>query len=618
MAKLEQMEVAEKMKGYLPIEDHGLIGDLHTVALVGKNGTIDWWCAPAFDSPSIFASILDSEKGGFFAITPSYHEGRQLKQYYFPETNILVTRFLDSEGVSEVTDFMPVRHEKRRESQHGISRACRTISGHVTFKMNCKPAFNYARDSHTLNIMGRGAIFNNVEQDLSLSSTVPLEDDGSRGVAARFTLNKDESAHFLLQSADAGKAKLESNPVETFVRTYDEARDFWRAWAQRCQYHGRWREMILRSALTLKMLTFAPSGALVAAPTTSLPEGIGGSRNWDYRFTWLRDSVFTLNSMLKLGYVEEAEDFARWFLARISESSDGQLQPMFTIDGGHELNEYTLDHLEGYRNSKPVRIGNEAYKQKQLDVYGESLDAAYLFVKKRGGIKYDGFKSMERMLDWLSENWQQTDEGIWEVRGGQRQFLHSRLMCWVAFDRAIKIAEQQSMPAPIEDWKDVRNTIYNEIMEKGWSEKKQSFVQYYGSDAIDASALLVSLTGFIVGFDERMQKTINRMQRELMNEPHLFRYKTDAAASDGLAGTEGTFSICSFWLVEALTKAGRLEEARKYLEELFTYANHLGLYSEEVGPKGEALGNFPQAFTHLALINACVALNDALTEQNKG
>ncbi|HZW55694.1 MAG TPA: glycoside hydrolase family 15 protein [Nitrososphaerales archaeon] len=338
---------------------------------------------------------------------------------------------------------------------------------------------------------------------------------------------------------------------------------------------------------------------------------MGGERNWDYRFTWLRDSAFTLNSLLKLGLYEEATDFAKWFLDRVEESQGGHMQPMFTIEGGHKMNEEILGHLEGYRNSSPVRIGNDAYKQEQLDVYGETLDAAHIFAKQRG-VKYGGFKSMGKMMEWLSKNWQNKDEGIWEVRGGKRDFLHSRLMIWVAFDRAIKIAEQQSLPAPLEQWRNLRDTVYNEIMEKGWSEENQSFVQYYGGDAIDASALSISLTGFTVGYDERMVKTIERMQRELMNEPHLYRYRIETAASDGLKGTEGTFSICSFWLVEALTRAGKLQEARRYLEEMFTYANHLGLYSEEVGPTGEALGNFPQAFTHLALISSCLALNEAL------
>ena len=615
LAKLEQMEMPEKVQTYLPIEDHGVIGDLHTVALVGKNGTIDWWCTPAFDSPSVFAAILDAQKGGSFSISPIDLDRAEIKQYYFPETNILVTRFLSEKGVSEITDFMSVRTEKERTTHHEILRSARVVSGRETFVIDCRPAFNYARDTHSLNFTSKGAVFDSKDLSLGLSSTVTLKENGKKGAQGKFTLNKDELAYFLLQSGDPDKVELRTELPDISGRIFNDTRDFWRNWVQHITYRGRWREMVVRSALTLKMLTYQPTGALVAAPTTSLPEGMGGSRNWDYRFTWLRDSVFTLNSLLRLGLIEEGTEFARWFLDRIAESPDGRLQPMFTIEGGHQMDEYTLDHLEGYRKSRPVRIGNEAYKQQQLDVYGEVLDAAYLFTRKRGGAQYRGYQSTLRVMDWLTQNWQQTDEGIWEVRGGQREFLHSRLMEWVAFDRAIKIFELASVPAPLEKWRGIRDTLYNEIMEKGWNEKKQSFVQYFGGDAIDASALLLSITGFVTGFDERMIKTINRMEKELMNEPHLYRYRVDAAASDGLAGTEGTFSICSFWLVEALTNAGRLEEARRYLEELFTYSNHLGLYSEEIGPTGEDLGNFPQAFTHLALINSCLALDAALTEQ---
>jgi len=607
------MEVRKKTQTYLPIEDHGIIGDLHTVALVGKNGVIDWWCTPSFDAPSVFGSILDAQKGGFFSIAPADSAEIGVRQYYLPETNVLFTRFLSEEGVGEVVDFMTIQKEKHRTINHGITRAVRVVNGTMNFELVCRPAFNYARDPHTVKVSSKGAIFNSTNLSLRLSSTIPLEENGHGGVHARFTLNKDEMAYFMIQSAEKDSVDLQQDLSRTAWAKLEDAVNFWRDWVQQINYKGRWREAVIRSALTLKLLTYAPTGAVVAAPTTSLPEGIGGERNWDYRFTWLRDSAFTLHSLLRLGLYDEAGSFAQFVNAQSEASPDGHLQPMFTIDGGRELDEVDLNHLEGYRQSKPVRVGNEAYKQQQLDVYGEFMDSAFLYSQVRG-VKYRGMKSLLRVMDWLSKNWQGTDEGIWEVRGGRREFLHSRLMCWVAFDRAIKIAEAHSLPAPVNDWKAIRDTIYNEIMEKGWNEKKQSFVQYYGSDAVDASSLLLSLTGFIGGNDERMVKTIERMQRELMNEPHLYRYRIDTAASDGLKGTEGMFSICSFWLVEALTNAGRLGEARRYLEEMFSYANHLGLYSEEIGTTGEALGNFPQAFTHLALISACMALNQALDE----
>jgi len=345
-----------------------------------------------------------------------------------------------------------------------------------------------------------------------------------------------------------------------------------------------------------------------------LPEGIGGERNWDYRFTWLRDAGLTLQSLSILGFEDEANAFTDWLQAVFLKlDPDKPAQPMYTIHGDFDMPEITLDHLDGYRQSRPVRIGNGAAKQVQMDVFGELLDALFLLVQHRG-LYYRGWAQLTRTMDWLSKNWQTLDKGIWEVRGGDRAFLHSRVMCWVAFDRALRVVQNQGLPASVEEWRNARDAIYKEIMEQGWNEQKQSFVQYYGSDAVDASALLISLTGFTAPTDPRLLKTLDRIQKELTHAPHVYRYRIDQAADDGLKGTEGTFSICSFWFVEALTRARRLEEAREYLEQMFTYANHLGLYSEEVAPTGEALGNFPQAFTHLALIRACYFLNQALDE----
>ena len=597
---------------YLPIEDHGIIGDLHTVALVGKNGTIDWCCIPAFDAPSVFGALLDAEKGGFFSIAPQPTPEMRLNQYYLPETTILITRFFTLDGVGEITDFMPIQPAKEHTKHHRIIRAVRVVQGQLTFELICRPAFNYARDTHTVQLSERGVAFQNSELSLGLFSSVPLEEDGHGGVTSTFTLQQDQWAYFLLESTGEQESEPPHLSPAQYQKLLQDTKHYWRSWLAQCRYQGRWREMVQRSALTLKLLTYAPTGAIVAAPTTSLPESMGGERNWDYRYTWLRDSSLTIHSLLTLGFHEEAEAFVAWLLARASEmKEDGSLQTMYTIHGGHDMTEITLDHLDGYRHSRPVRIGNGAYTQLQLDITGEFLDGIYEYTRKRG-VYYRGWHYGLRLINWLEKNWQGGDEGIWEVRGGKRAFVHSRVMCWVAFDRAIRIAQEQGLPAPLDEWRATRDTIYNEIMEQGWSEDKQSFVQYYGSDAVDASALLISLARFTSETDPRIVRTIERIQRELMHEPHVYRYRVDAAADDGLKGVEGTFSICSFWLVEALTRAGKLEEARQNLDQMLTYANHLGLYSEEVGPLGEGYGNFPQAFTHLALISACHALDEAL------
>ena len=608
----EQQQKAPSVRKYLPIEDYGIIGDLHTVALVGKNGSIDWCCAPAFDDPSIFGALLDAEKGGYFQIEPRDMPEVSRKQHYLPDTNILVTRFLTEQGVGEVTDFMPIQEATHRTSRHGIVRAVHVVNGSLSFAMTCRPAFNYARDPHTVQRSKQGIIFSSASINLGLFSTIPLEEDDKGGVHASFTLGEDEWAYFVLTTAEEPENTTQFWATETYQKIFSDTKDYWRNWLKKCRYQGRWREMVHRSALVLKLLTYAPTGAVVAAPTTSLPEGIGGERNWDYRFTWLRDAGLTLQSLTWLGFNEEADAFTNWVLDRFLQlQPDQPIQPMFTITGEAELPEMTLDHLEGYRQSRPVRIGNGAAKQLQMDVFGELYDALYILIEQRG-LYYRGWEQISRTIDWLSTHWQTPDKGIWEVRGGDRAFVHSRLMCWVAFDRAIRAMEAQRCPAPLERWRQVRDTIYKEIMEKGWSEEKQSFVQYYGGDAVDASALLISLTGFTSPSDPRMLKTLDRIQEELAHEPHVYRYRIDQAADDGLKGGEGTFSICSFWFIEALTRAGRVEEAREYLEQMFTYANHLGLYSEEIGPTGDAQGNFPQAFTHLALIRACYTLNEAL------
>lgn len=613
MDSTQEQHSSSQSQGYLPIGDYAVIGDLHTVALVGKNGSIDWCCLPRFDSPSLFGALLDLGKGGFFCIAPSHTSDVHYKQMYLPETNVLLTSFLTAEGVGELTDFMPVKQVGSAPFRHQIIRSLTVVRGSLSFEFVCRPAFNYARDSHTTDVSQSGALFRGKDFHLSIASPLPLAADEQGGVRATFTLHVGQSVHFLLESVQEHEDISPPLSEDQYQAHFQHTVQYWRRWISQCTYHGRWREMVQRSALILKLLTYAPTGAIVAAPTTSLPESLGGARNWDYRYTWLRDAAFSISSLLTLGFTQEAEAFMKWLAARCHElKDDGALQPMYGIDGAHELTEMTLDHLEGYRHSRPVRIGNGAYTQKQLDTYGEVMDAVSAY-NRYDPISYDLWQNLCRLLEWLDAHWQDPDEGIWEVRGGAQQFVDSRLMSWVAFNRALHITRERGLPAPVEKWTKASSQIYKQIMEQGWNEQKQSFVQYYGSDAVDASALLMVLTQFAGSTEPRMFSTINRIQKELAVGALVHRYNPKHAANDGMGGsTEGTFGACSFWLADALVRAGRLNEGRLMLEKMLSYSNHVGLYAEEIGPTGEALGNFPQAFTHLSLIIACCAIDQKL------
>ena len=606
---------------YQPIENYGLIGNMQTTALVGMNGSIDWFCYPYFDSPSLFCAILDDAKGGRFKIAPT-PDGVKSKQYYWPDTNVLVTRFHTPVGVGRVIDFMPVGFRTTDCIRDGLIRRVQAIRKSMTFRLECRPAFNYCREPHTLTITKDGARFQSSRLTIRLGSTIPLTQDGD-GIFTEFTLQEGEEIDFCLQEIESGHTQgtlscPETQAEELFKHTVD----YWRRWLSKCTYTGRWREMVHRSALVLKLLTFQPTGAIVAAPTCSLPEEIGGVRNWDYRYTWIRDAAFTLYGLLRIGFTEEASAFMHWLEARCHElNPDGSLQLMYGIDGRHQLTEETLAHLEGYRGSHPVRVGNGAYKQLQLDIYGELMDSVYLYNKYGTPISYDLWKHLRRMINWVCDNWQRTDEGIWEVRGGQQHFVYSKLMCWVAVDRGLRLAEKRSFPADRERWLKTRDNIYEEIMSKGWDSKRQAFIQRYGSSSLDAANLVMPLVFFVSPTDPRMLKTLDAINRKpeeggLVSNGLVYRYNL-SEIQDGLDGEEGTFNLCTFWLVEAMTRAGqadrnRLEEARLVFEQMLGYANHLGLYAEETGHHGEALGNFPQAFTHLALISAAFNLDRAL------
>jgi GH15 family glucan-1,4-alpha-glucosidase len=597
--------------GYQPIENYAIIGDLHTVALVGMNGSIDFLSFPRFDSPTVFAARLDDARGGRFQIAPAFASGRQ-RQLYLPDTNVLVTRALSEEGVAEVTDCMPIEEE---DHPHAIVRHVRTVRGDVRFRMRCEPRFDYGRASHVVEVNEGEVLFVSTGADgtaLRLRTPVPVRiEDGA--AVAEFQLRSGEGIDFVLEEAQPSCASGAASPAWCEEMRVATAR-FWRDWVGKSSYTGRWREVVNRSALTLKLLTSRHLGSLVAAPTFGLPEQVGGGRNWDYRYTWIRDSAFTLYALLRLGFTSEAHAFVGWIEARCEElGADGGLQIMYGIDGRHDLTEETLEHFEGYRGSRPVRIGNGAYDQLQLDIYGELMDAVYLYDKYGETISYALWGNLSRLIEWVCKHWDTADEGIWEVRGGRQHFLYSRLMCWVAIDRGVRLAWKRSLPAPLDRWITVRTQIHRDIHQNFWNERRRCFVQVKNGDAVDAACLLMPLMRFIGPTDPRWLSTLATVEQELVSDSLVYRYQSNVAASDGLAGREGTFTMCSFWFVECLARAGQLTKARLAFDKMLGFANHVGLYSEELGPQGEHLGNFPQAFTHLGLISAAFFIDRALS-----
>lgn len=598
---------------YQPIENYGIIGDLNTVALVGMNGSIDFMCFPDFDSPSVFVSLLDKRNGGYFQITPVIDNVKN-KQMYIPDTNVLLTRFLSADGVGEITDFMPAG-----ENSGGILiRRITNVRGSLIYRMLCCPRFNYARSEHSAKV-------NETENEvgfecsqpgnlpLKLSSTIALQVKNGDAYA-EFRLDAGQSADFVLSQEDW---KLpEGTSLRNFVSSSLFATmNYWKNWIALSKYNGRWIDIINRSALVLKLMTSKKYGSLIASPTFGLPEFIGGGRNWDYRYTWIRDASFTIYTLINLGYVQEAGAFMKWVEQECRDIGNaGYLGLMRTINGDNTPDEQILDKLEGYKRSYPVRIGNNAKDQVQLDIYGELMDSVYLYNKYGEPVSFSFWSDLENQINWLCDNWMLEDEGIWEVRGGKRQFLYSRLMCWVAFDRAIRLANMRSFPVP-DRWMKERDKIFSTIFDDFWNEKLKAFVQYKGADTVDASALLMPLMRFISPTDPMWLSTLDKIEKELVSDSLVYRYRHTEAAPDGLKSGEGTFSMCTFWYIECLSRSGQLQKARLYFEKMIGYANHLGLYSEQLGLQGEHLGNFPQAFTHLGLISAALNLNSRLNDE---
>ena len=607
------------MPDYPLIADHGLIGDLQTSALVATDGSIDWFCAPRFDSPSIFGALLDHEQGGHFRVRPTVGAFTS-KQLYFPDTAVLVTRFMTEAGVGEVVDFMPVAGAIA-SSTHRIVRAVRCVRGQMKFAVDIAPRFDYGREAHQTHLTEDGAVF---EGAAGTSMTVHLvrepEDeriaqvrvDSDGDVHAEVTLRAGQMRGLMVETGTAGPVRQVR--VAEAWRLLDETIDFWETWLAQSTYSGRWLEELNRSAITLKLMTYAPTGGLVAAPTAGLPEQIGGERNWDYRFTWVRDASFSVYSLLGMGFKDEAAALGRWLRDRVDEQAGrggSPLDIMYRIDGSSDLSEEVLPHWEGYRGSAPVRIGNGAADQLQLDIYGESIDSIYFADQHGLHAGHQGWQKICDLLDWVTENWDQPEEGIWETRGGRQNFTYGRLMNWVALDRGIRLATNHGRPAPLDRWRAERDAIYNQIMERGWSPTRQAFRQHYDTEVLDASLLRMSTVGFITPTDPMWTSTLKAMEEELVTDSLVYRYDP-AASPDGLRGSEGTFSLCTFAYVTSLAQAGQLDKARVTFAKMLTYANHLGLYSEEIALTGEQIGNFPQAFTHLSLIDAAITLDRQL------
>jgi GH15 family glucan-1,4-alpha-glucosidase len=607
------------MSNYPLIADHGLIGNLQTAALVSTDGTIDWFCAPRFDSPSVFGALLDADHGGHLRTRPTVDTFTK-QQLYYPDTAILVTRFLTESGVGEVVDFMPIASAAVASNRHQLVRMLRCVRGEMTFAIDIAPRFDYGREPHETHVSEDGIVFQGADSAMSLS--IVREPDDARLARVQRVSEQDLNFELTLTAGQMRGLVLETGQprpprqirVSEAWQLFDATVRFWRSWLAQSTYTGRWRETLERSAITLKLMTYAPSGGIVAAPTAALPEQIGGERNWDYRYTWVRDASFSVYALLGMGFTEEAAGLGRWLAAKVDEQVGGKGGPlniMYRVDGSSDLTEEILPHWEGYRGSSPVRIGNGAADQLQLDIYGEAIDSIYFANQHglQGGHK--GWRRLSDLLNWLADNWNQPEEGIWETRGGQQEFTYGRLMSWVALDRGLRLANMHGRPGPLDRWRTERDAIYDQIMTAGWSDAREAFVQHSKTEVLDSSLLRMSSVGFISPKDPMWLSTLDAMDHELVTDSLVYRYDPEASP-DGLRGSEGTFSLCTFMYADSLARSGQLEKARNTFEKMLTYANHLGLYSEEIALTGEQIGNFPQAFTHLALIDGAITLNREL------
>jgi len=603
---------------YHRIGDYAAIGNGETVALIAPDGSIDWLCLPKFDSPAIFCRLLDDDKGGYFALNPI--EEHEVQRGYIPETNVFRSVFTTADGEAILTDAMTIELTEESQSPHPrapeqqydyahrpsghreIVRRLECRRGSMRFRLTLKPTFNFARSAANFESSNNGLIAWSENHFLVLSCDAPFQIDGNQATAD-FLISEGDSFQAVLYYAESlaeAKDSLASKDNEDSIQNTVQ---FWREWSKRCHYTGKYHDVVHRSALTLKLMHFSDSGALVAAPTTSLPEEIGGVRNWDYRYSWLRDSAMTLHALFSLGYTAEGDGFFHWMEETCSQHP---YQIMYAIDGSSDIPENCLDHLSGYMNSKPVRVGNAAAEQRQLDIFGPVLDAAYLYANRGGKIDQKLWSVLAELINYVVQHWREPDRGIWEVRSGDRQFVYSKLMAWVALDRGLRLSKKFHLPADQQSWGKIEKEIRIEILTRGFNKKIQSFTQYYDTDKLDASLLMVPIVGFLPAMDPRVVSTVKAISENLTEHGLVYRYRD---SDDGIEGDEGSFTICSFWLVENLALQGEIEKAEEMFNRLLKYFEPLNLIAEEIDPvKNLQLGNYPQGLSHVGLINAALSL----------
>ena len=609
----------EGSEAQLPIEDHAVIGDLRTAALVAKDGGVSFLCVPDFDSPTVFARLLDPG-GGTFCVAP-VGEGMRTAQRYIPDTNVLTTRIGMPDGMAEAIDWMPVVPGRDEKPTQYLVRQLRVMRGSFEFELTCAPRFDYGRAGHSFEFVGDGhAKFTpeNGQPLLVLQSTVPLQEDQG-DARARFSLRTGETAYFVLMFAPQDAAA--PLDVDAVAASFRQTVTWWQDWLAASKYRGRWREIVDRSALVLKLMTSSRHGAMVAAVTFGLPERPGGRKNWDYRYCWIRDTSFAMYAFVRLGLASEMQGFFQWVSDRVDhaarDAGSPPLRIMYGLDGRTELPETALDGMKGWAGSRPVLIGNAAADQFQLDIFGELIDAVYLATKYGRGIPYEGWQNLCQTVEWLRLHWRKPDQGIWESRGEPREYLFSRLMCWVAIDRAIRLAIKRSLPAPLPDWNQTRLEIHASIHSEFWNPDLNSFDHARNSGEVDGALLLMPLMRFIAPTDPRWLGTMKRIGDRLAVDALVFR-RPPEKDREKPGGEEGSFLACSFWYVEALARSGDVSQARLLFDKLLGYANHAGLYAEEMSFSGRHLGNFPQVLTHLALISAASYLDRSLGDGPKG